>query len=183
VRPSHTFRKRFPGGMAGGDDWAWRILNNKPIVIQGDGTTLWTWTHSDDFAVPFSGLLGNDRAAGKVFHITRHMEAFTWNDIYTQMGEALGVETQIVHVPTDTLCRYNSDWEAAMLGDKTWCAIFDNSKVMNVAGEFSCKVGLAEGMKRVAEDFLANRRDSFEPDADRHALLDRVVADQLALGN
>ncbi len=182
VRPSHTFRRSFPGGIAGGDDWAWRILNEKPVIVQGDGTTLWTWTHSDDFAVPFCNLLGQDAAGGEVFHITRHREAYTWDAIYTEMGKALGVETQIVHVPTDALCRYNPEWAGPLLGDKSWCAVFDNRKVMSVAGEFSCEVDLSEGMRRLAEDFNTNRRESYQPDEQLHATLDAIIAAQNAVG-
>ncbi|MCP4247096.1 MAG: NAD-dependent epimerase/dehydratase family protein, partial [bacterium] len=72
VRPSHTLRSRFPGGITTGDDWAWRMLNDKPIIVQGDGTSLWTITHSADFASMFCNLLGNPAASGEAFHITRH---------------------------------------------------------------------------------------------------------------
>ena len=99
VRPSHTHRTRFPGGMVGGDDWAWRMLHDKPLVVHGDGTALWTLTYATDFAVPFVGLFGKAAALGEAFHITRHMEAFAWDRIYTEMGRALGVEPRLVHVP------------------------------------------------------------------------------------
>ncbi len=181
VRPSHTYRRRFPGGVAGGDDWAWRILNDKPIIVHGDGTNLWTYTHSDDFAVPFAGLLGNPRAAGEAFHITRHMEACTWNDIYTEMGKALGKEARIVHVPTDTLIRYKSEWAGPLLGDKAWSTLFDNSKVKSVAGEFTCKVGLAEGLKGTADHYRKRAAD-YQPDMELHGFLDGIVAAQSALG-
>lgn len=183
VRPSHTFRRKFPGGLIGGDDWAWRILNGRPVIIQGDGTSLWTWTHADDFAVPFVNLLANGRALGEAFHITRHLHAFTWNDIYSAMARALGCEPNLVHVPTETIGRYNPAFLGPLLGDKAWSALFDNSKVIDVAGPFSCEVSLEQGMKRLAEDYLANRHEQMSPDADAHALLDRIAAEQLALGN
>lgn len=183
VRPSHTFRRKFPGGLIGGDDWAWRVLNGRAVIIQGDGTSLWTWTHADDFAIPFVNLLGNQRALGEAFHITRHLHAFAWNDIYATMARALGCEPNLVHVPTETLGRYNPAFVEPLLGDKAWSAIFDNTKVMDVAGPFTCNVSLEEGMKRLAEDYLANRHDQMNPDADAHALLDRIAAEQLALGN
>jgi len=183
VRPSHTHRTRFPGGIAGGDDWAWRMLNGRPIVIHGDGTALWTLTHSADFAVPFCKLLGRAETLGECYHITRHLRGFTWNDIYAAMGEALGAEPDIVHVPCDTLVRYNADWAGPLLGDKCWPVIFDNSKVMSVAGEFACR-SLEEAMRAAAEDYAAHRRDAYDPDAKRelHALIDRIASEQRALG-
>lgn len=181
VRPSHTHRTRFPGGIARGDDWAWRILNGKPVILTGDGTSLWTLTHSSDFAVPFVDLLGNARALGEAFHITRHMEAYTWRDITAEVGRALGAEARIVCVPTETLVRYNPDWAGPLLGDKTWSVMFDNSKVKSVAGDFDCTVSLAEGLASAARHYR-RRAASYQPDQKRHALLDRIVAEQSALG-
>jgi len=183
VRPSHTFARRFPGGCGDSDERAWRILNGRPIIIHGDGTSLWTYTHSSDFAVPFVGLLGNVAALGEAFHITRHMEAFTWNRIAEAMGRALGVEARIVHVPTDTLVRFLPGMKASLLGDKMWPVLFDNSKVMRVAGEFTCRVGLEDGLAAVAEYWLVNRRDAYEPDRNKHALIDRIAEEQEALGS
>ena len=181
VRPSHTHRTRFPGGMASGDDWAWRILNGKPLVVHGDGTALWTLTYATDFAVPFVGLFGKPAALGEAFHITRHMRAFAWDTIYTELGKALGVEPKLAHVPTDTLVRYNPAWAGPLLGDKAWTVLFDNSKVMSVAGPFECAVSLEEGIRRAAKH-VRQRLASYQPDPPRHALLDRVAAEQAALG-
>ncbi|GAG49602.1 unnamed protein product, partial [marine sediment metagenome] len=146
VRPAHTYRRISPFTFVTGDDWAWRILNDRPIIIHGDGTSLWTYTHSRDLAVPFVALLGNAKALGEAFHITRHMDAYTWDQIAAQMARSLGKEADIVHVPTDTLIRYNEAWGGPLLGDFAWSSVYDNSKVMSVAGEFECKVSLAEGL-------------------------------------
>lgn len=182
VRPSHTVRRKFPGGIVRGDDWAWRLLNGKPVLIHGDGTALWTLTHGSDFAVPFNGLLGNQAALGEAFHITRHMEGFTWNEIFTEMAHALGITPSFVHVPTDTLINYNSDWTGPLLGDKAHPVLFDNSKVMEVAGEFQCKVGLTEIMQQAAQHHR-DRAADYKPDGELHALLDRIAEDVQALGS
>ena len=182
VRPSHTHRRRFPGGIAGGDDWAWRMRNQKPIVVHGDGESLWTLTHSDDFAAVFCNLLGNSPALGEAFHITRHMESFTWNRIVAAMADALGCNVRVVHVPSETLIRYNSDCSGPLLGDKTWSVMFDNTKVMSVAGEFECGVSLEAGMKGAAEDYFRRRADVYQPDKKLHALIDRICAEQESVG-
>ena len=181
VRPSHTHRTRFPGGISSGDDWAWRMLNGRPISVHGDGTSLWTITYSTDFAVPFVNLLGKRPAIGEAFHITRHMQGHMWNHIVEAMGRALGARPRIVHVPTETLVRYNAAWAGPLLGDKTWSVLFDNSKVMAVAGRFECKVSMEEGLRRAAEHYR-KRAAAYQPDAARHALLDRIAAEQEALG-
>lgn len=181
VRPSHTYRRNFPGVIGRGDDWAWRILHDRPIVLHGDGTSLWTYTHSDDFAVPFANLLGNPKAYGEAFHITRPMEAHSWNEIFTAVARALGKEPDIVHVPTDTLVRYNPDWAGPLWGDKSWSTVFDNTKVRTVAGDFTPTVALADGLSGVAEHFR-RREAAFQPDPQFHDLLDRIIAEQNALG-
>jgi nucleoside-diphosphate-sugar epimerase len=183
VRPSHTLRTRFPGGIARGDDWAWRILNGRPLIVHDDGTSLWTLTHSADFAVPFAGLLGTAAAVGEAFHITRHMECSTWNIIYAEMGQALGGEAKLVHVPTETLVKYNADWAGPLLGDKAWSAVFDNTKVKSVAGDWECKFSVQDALAAAAEDYRQHRAESYQPNEDLHALLDRIAQEQSALGD
>jgi len=182
VRPSHTLRTRFPGGIARGDDWAWRILNGRPLIVHGDGTSLWTLTHSADFAVPFANLLGNAAALGEAFHITRHMDSSTWNDIYAEMGRALGAEAKLIHVPTETLIRYNADWAGPLLGDKAWPVLFDNSKVASVAGDWECRFSVQDAIAGAAEHYRQHRADAYQPDEKLHALLDRIAEEQSALG-
>lgn len=179
VRPSHTVRRRFPGGIVRGDDWAWRLLSGKPVLIHDDGTALWTLTHSSDFAVPFIGLLGNQAALGQAFHITRHMEGFTWNEIYTEMARALGTNSNFAHVPTDTLIKYNREWTGPLLGDKAHSVLFDNTKVMDVAGKFHCRVKLPEIMQEATRHYR-DRAADYKPNRELHALLDRIVKDAQA---
>ena len=182
VRPSHTVRQRFPGGIVRGEDWAWRLLHDRPVLIHGDGTSLWTLTHSRDFAVPFVELLGRPAALGEAFHITRHMEAYTWNDIFGEMAQALEVESNFVHVPTETLIRYQPEWVGPLWGDKAHSALFDNTKVMQVAGPFQCQTGLSQIMQQAAQHYH-QRSAAYQPNHQLHALLDRIASDIRALGS
>jgi len=181
VRPAHTLRTRFPGGIATGDDWAWRMLNGRPIIVHGDGTGLWTLTYATDFAAVFVNLFGKKKALGEAFHITRHMRAHLWNHIFDAMGRALGVQPRLVHVPAETLVRYDPAWAGPLLGDKAWPVLYDNSKVMSVAGNFECKVGMEEGMHFAAGHYR-KRAAAYKPDLARHAFLDRVAEEQSRLG-
>ncbi len=180
VRPSHTYRKNFPGTVVGGDHMAWRILQGQPVVVHGDGTSLWVVTHAEDFAVPFVRLLGNPRALGQAFHITSD-EVSSWNQIIGAIGDALGTEAKLVHVPTDSLIRLKPDWLGSLWGDKSHSVIFDNSKVKSVAGDWTCKVTMREGMKRVAEVYR-QRQDAYVPDPKVHAMVDKLIAEQAAVG-
>lgn len=182
VRPSHTMRVGLPTFLNDSDTVGLRILNGKPVLVAGDGLTLWTLTRPADFAVPFVNLFGNARAIGEDFHITGD-KGFTWDDIYTRIGEGLGVEADIVHVPTDTLIKYNPEWEGPLYGDKVWCALFDNSKVKSVAGDFSCSEDLDEILAEPILNFKSRVKAGlhFEEDADSR-LRDRIAAEQRALG-
>jgi nucleoside-diphosphate-sugar epimerase len=181
VRPSHTVRNGLPTMMNEGDIVAHRMLAGKPVVVSGDGTTPWTLTRSVDFAKPFIGLFGKAAALRDTFHITSD-RGHTWNEIYAAIGRGLGVEPRIAHVPTDTLIRYRPDWAGPLLGDKTWSALFDNSKVKAVAGDFACATDideiLVESIAHVKRRIAATGPQTSELDA----LYDRIAAEQSALG-
>ena len=179
VRPSHTYRKHFPVPVFEGDWTAKRMLDGKPILVHGDGASLWTLTHADDFAKPFARLLGNEQAIGEAFHITQS-EPYTWLEILNAMGTALGVKPEFATVASDTIIRYMPDTKGELLGDKTPSTIFDNSKVKRVAGDFSCDVSLDEGMAGVAKSFK-ERVGRVQTNPEWDALCDKIIAEQRSL--
>jgi uncharacterized protein YbjT (DUF2867 family) len=178
VRPSHTYRTHMPTPLSGNMDVS-RLLRGKPIVVHGDGESLWTVTHARDFAPPFVKLLGNEMALGEDFHITNDRQ-WTWNEILEAVAAALKVaDYRFVHVPTDTLVRYNTDWAGPLYGDKAASVIFDNTKIKSVVGDFDCPIDPWQGMKLVAEFFPP---DASKFDTNTDTLFDRIVAEQSALG-
>ncbi len=183
VRPSHTVRTGLPAQVADGDTLGRRLMAGKPIIVAGDGTSLWTLTRPADFAVPFVALFGKEKALDETFHITQHLNAYTWDIIYRALARGLGVEADIVHVPTDTLAKYDPDWVGPLHGDKSWSALFDNEKVMSVAGAFSCETDV----DAVVAESVANFRNSAASAAvDSNAvdaLMDRIAVEQRKLGN
>ena len=180
VRPSLTYRRRFPGTFASGDDWAWRMLQGSPVIVQGDGQALWTLTHSRDFAALFVPLLGNPQALGEAFQIMTDT-AYTWAHLFQSVGRVLGVEPKITFVPTQTLVRYNPEWTGPLLGDRSWTSLFDTSKIERVSGSVRQPVSLDDGFQRVKLKF-EERMKSFMPDPELHALTDRIVREQETLG-
>ncbi|MDB5322777.1 MAG: putative mRNA-binding protein [Phycisphaerales bacterium] len=180
VRPSHTYRRKFPGTFISGDDHVWRMTHGKPVIIHGDGTSLWTHTHASDFAKPFVRLLGNAKALGRAFHITRP-DATTWNAIFQTIGRVLGVEPKFVYVPTATLVKYNPEWVGPLLGDKAWPVQFDLTNLMAVVGEFTCDTSMDESLGSVVPHYR-RRAETFVPDEKLHALIDRIAGEQAALG-
>ncbi len=181
VRPSHTVRTGLPIQIGDKNVAVERIMKGQPVVVAGDGTSLWTLTRSVDFARPFIRLFGNTAALGEDFHITSD-RSFTWDQITTAIAKGLGKPVDIVHVPTDTLIRYNSAWEGPLLGDKSWSVIFDNTKVKQVAGPFSCSEDLDEILAEPLAHTKAGPSDVPPEAADENALMDRIVAEQSALG-
>lgn len=154
VRPSHTYDPAYiplPGGYTTLD----RMLHSKPVIVPGDGTSIWTLTHARDFASGFTGLLGNSRAIGEVFHITSD-EWLTWDGIYRQMALAAGVEAHLVHVPSDLIAAYDKTLGDSLRGDKMHSAIFDNSKIKQVVPDFACPTPFAQGAREIAAWHLAD---------------------------
>ncbi len=148
VRPSHTYDKTmFP--FMGGYTTINRMRQGKPVVVHGDGTSLWTMTHHTDFAKGFVGLMGNSRAVGDAFHITSD-EWLNWNQIYTLFAEAAGVSNpELVHIPSELINAYDSNIGAGLLGDKAASMVFDNSKVKWLVPDFLCTTPLSRGAHEV----------------------------------
>lgn len=177
VRPSHTYdRTLLPfDPYQAGYTVLKRMLANKPIVVHGDGTSLWVLTHHRDFARGFVGLLGQPKAIGETFHITSD-EVLTWNQIFTIVGEAAGVRPSLVHVPSDVIAKHHPDWGAGLLGDKAHSVIFDNTKVKRLVPDFVASIPFARGAEEIVEFYAQN--PDFEPHRpDVDELMDRLVRD------
>ena len=157
VRPSLTYDHNFPIAIGGGAGYtlADRLLSGRPIIVHGDGSSLWVVTHADDLACGLLGLFGDERALGEAFHITSD-EVLTWNQIYLTIADAVGVEANIVHIPSDFIARVAPQWAGGLLGDKTWSAVFDNSKIKEFVPDFEASIPLRDGIRRTLEWFAAD---------------------------
>ena len=148
VRPSHTYdRTLLP--IDGGWSAIRRMRAGKPVIVHGDGTSLWTITHNTDFARGFVGLFGRRDAIGEPFHITGS-EAPTWNEIYAELARAAGVtDPDLVHVPSEAIAAVDPEWGAGLLGDKAHSMVFDNTKIRTVVPDFGATVRFAEGADQI----------------------------------
>lgn len=162
VRPSLTYETVIPTAIGGWDDYTIidRMRKGGKVIVHGDGTSLWTITHSDDFAKGFVGLLGHKQAIGQAFHITSD-EILTWNQIYEAVAEAIGVKANIVHIASDFICREAEKLGQAWMwgnlhGDKAVSAIFDNSKIKTFVPDFVATIPFKVGIKRTIEWFEAD---------------------------
>lgn len=173
VRPSHTYDKTLlPFGH--GYTVFQRMLQGKPVVVHGDGTSLWTLTHHADFAKGFVGLLGHSGAINDFFHITSD-EWLSWNQIYDLVAESAGVRAKKVCVPSEIIAQHNRGWGDGLLGDKSNSMIFDNSKVKKLVPDFQCTIPFARGAEEIVKYFLDDpSRGRIEPEMD--ALEDKLTA-------
>ena len=154
VRPSHTYRTRLIVPIGDGGEYTIidRMKKNLPIVSPGDGTSLWTVTHSDDFAKGFVGLMGLGKAIGEAYHITSD-ETLTWDSIYMEMGKAIGIEPKIIHAPSDIIAREDPGAIANLRGDKMWSAVFDNSKIKSAVPDYRAAIPFSIGIRKTISWF------------------------------
>jgi len=173
VRPSHTYDQTLLP-MHGGYTMVDRMRKGKPVIVHGDGTSLWVLTHHADFARGFVGLLGNSRAIGDAFQITSD-EWLNWNQIYSLVAQAAGVEPRLVHVPSELIAAYDPLWGAGLLGDKSASMVFDNSKIKRVVPDFVASIPFAQGAREIIRWYDADpaRR---QIDQAFDALIERILA-------
>jgi nucleoside-diphosphate-sugar epimerase len=173
VRPSHTYDRTLLPTLGGWTDID-RMRRGVPVVVHGDGSSLWTITHSRDFAVGFVGLLGHPAAIGESFHITGD-EAPTWDAIYRALGAAAGVEPVLAHVTSDDIAAAAPELGDGLLGDKAHSMVFDNSKLKRLVPDFAQRTLFADGAREMVGWYDEDEsRRVVDPELD--ALFDRLTA-------
>jgi nucleoside-diphosphate-sugar epimerase len=179
VRPSHTYDERSVPLGVHGKNGSWqvikRIIEGKPVLVHGDGTSLWTMTHASDFARAFTGLMGNIHAIGEAVQITSD-ETLTWNQIYRAVAAALDAPLKAVYMPSDFLAQCGDyDFEGSLSGDKANSVVFDNTKLKRLVPGFTAAVRFDQGMKETVAYVLAHR-ECQRDDPEFDAWCDRVIA-------
>jgi nucleoside-diphosphate-sugar epimerase len=173
VRPSHTYdRTLLP--THGGYTVIDRMRRGKPVIVHGDGTSLWTLTHHRDFATGLVGLLGHDGAIGESVHITSD-EVLTWNQIHHLLARAAGAEARLVHVPSSVIAACDPDWGAGLLGDKSHSMVFDNTKIRRLVPDYRAEIPFRRGAEEIMawyDEDEARRR--VDPAFDH--LVDQIIA-------
>jgi nucleoside-diphosphate-sugar epimerase len=174
VRPSHTYDVT-KTVLSGGWTSLNRLQIGKPIIVHGDGASLWTVTHNTDFARAFVPLLGNPRTYGEAFQITSDY-VLTWDQIAHALAAALGVTPRIVHVPSDVIAAHDPDWGAGLLGDKAHSMVFDNTKIKSVVPGWRATVPFERGAREIVDWYLADSARQVV-DEKLDVLMDRLAAD------
>ena len=178
IRPSHTYDERSVPLGVHGKFGSWqivkRMIEGKPVIVHGDGTSLWTMTHNSDFAKAFVGLIGNAHAIGEAFQITSD-ETLTWNQIYKAIADALGVELKPYYVSSDFLAAV-SDYDlcGSLIGDKANSVVFDNSKLKRAVPDFVPTERFDQGVKKTIDYVLSHKECQVE-DPEFDAWCDKVI--------
>jgi len=177
VRPSLTYGPSQIPLCVGSWEYPYTVIDRmkrgKKIIIPGDGTSLWVLTWNGDFARAFLALLGCEQAIGQAYHITSD-EVLTWNQIYWEVGQAIGVEPDFLHIPSDLIVAFDPASIGSLIGDKVNSLVFDNQKIRQLVPDFTCAVRWAEGVRRSIAWFEADpARRSIDPAANR--LWDRII--------
>ena len=180
VRPSHTYCERGVPLSVHGLKGSWQVLKRmmegKPVLVHGDGSSLWTLTWNEDFAKGFIGLLGNPKAIGEAFQITSD-ESLTWNQIYQCVAQALGVECRLYHVSSYFLAQVapkEYDFTGNLLGDKAVTVVFDCTKLKRAVPGFCATTRFDEGVRRCIDHILSHPELQVE-DPEFDAWCDRVI--------
>ena len=183
IRPSHTYCERAVPlgvhGLKGSWQVVKRMMEGRPVLIQGDGSSLWTMTWNEDFAQGFIGLLGNPHAIGEAFQIMND-ETLTWTQIYQTVANVLGVELKPYYVSSSFLAEVAPkayDLEGGLLGDKAVSVVFDCSKLKRAVPGFQARVRFEEGIRRTIDHILKHPElQEEDPEFDRWC--DKVIEAQ-----
>ncbi|MBQ6095683.1 MAG: SDR family oxidoreductase [Lachnospiraceae bacterium] len=178
IRPSHTYDERnVPMGVHGSKgsfQVLKRMMEGKPVIVHGDGTSLWTMTHNSDFAKGFIGLMGNVHAIGEAYQITND-ETLTWNQIFQAIADVLGVEYKPYYVASDYLASFGKyDLYGGLLGDKSNCVVFDNTKLKRAVPGLCMNVRFEQGVRSTIEYILSHPECQVE-DPEFDAWCDRLI--------
>lgn len=177
VRPSHTYNEtKVPVALHGKNGCYQvldRILKGKPVVIHGDGSSLWTITHSADFARGFWGLMGNYAALGEAVQITSD-ESLPWDTLYDFIGRALNRKVEKVHISADFLSLCDPSLRGGLLGDKANTVVFDNSKLKRLVPGFCAEIRAEEGIRKSVE-YILSHPVLQKPDSDFDRFCDRII--------
>ena len=182
VRPSHTYDERsIPMGVHG-NKGSWqvvkRMMENKPVIIHGDGTSLWHLTFNSDFAIGYIGLMGNRHAIGEAFQITGD-EVLSWNQIYATIADALGVTLKPYYVSSAFLAdagkKYGYDFEGGLVGDKAVSVVFENSKLKRLSPDMKTNVPFSQGVRIALDYILSHPEECQQEDPEFDSWCDRVI--------
>jgi nucleoside-diphosphate-sugar epimerase len=174
IRPAYTYgeSRGLIHSLGGSLSYLDRIRRGKPIIVHGDGQSLWASCHAEDVARSFVTAIGNPRTYGKSYHTTGE-EWLTWNRYHQIVAEALNAPPPtLIHIPTDLLAELTPERATVVLENFQFDNIFDNSAAHADLG-FAYTIPFLKGVQRIYT-WLDERNRI--PNSDNDPLEDRIIA-------
>ncbi len=175
IRPAHTYADSgsIIHAFRRGTYFLDRIRKGKPVIVHGDGSSLWASCHRDDVARAFCAAVDNPAALGQAYHVAAE-EWLTWNQIYGLVADAMNMDVpELVHIPTSVLVRLaptKADWCDVNF---KYNNIFDNAKAKRDLG-FKYTIPLDEGIGRMI-DYLDRNQGIEDSDLPEFAWYDHLI--------
>ncbi|OVE85498.1 NAD-dependent epimerase/dehydratase family protein [Natronolimnobius baerhuensis] len=127
-----------------------RIREGEPIIVHGDGSSLWGPCHRDDVATAFVGAVGNETAYGEAYHATSE-QTITWNQYYRRVAAAMDApEPEFVHIPTEQLREAAPERTDMLEAHFQYSTVFDNTKAKRDLG-FEYTIEFEDGIRRTID--------------------------------
>ncbi|MGR3867064.1 NAD-dependent epimerase/dehydratase family protein [Streptomyces graminifolii] len=155
VRPFHTYDRTVIPVLAG---WTAieRMRAGRPVVVHGDGTSLWSLTHAGDFARAFVALLGLDHAVGESVNVVSG-DILTWDQIHLTLAAAAGVRTPVLrHRASESIALHVPGWGEVLEHDFRHSMLFDTSKLRSLVPAFVPEVSFSQGAREVLTHYDAH---------------------------
>lgn len=152
IRPSHTYGDTQITLAFNSWERSYTVVDRMrrglPVIVPGDGSSLWTLTHNSDFARGLVGLLGHAQTKGHAFHITSD-EVLSWDQAYLAVAEAAGVSRpDLIHVASDFIALCLPEERGGLLGDKATSVVLDNTKVKRFVPDYVATTRFSDGVRR-----------------------------------
>lgn len=148
VRPGHTYDRTVVPVLSG---WTAieRMRTGRPVVVHGDGTSLWTLMHSSDFARAFVPLLGNGHAIGESVNVVSG-DILTWDQIHLTLAAAAGVrEPALRHASSEAIAEHVPGWRDVLEHDFRHSMFYDTTKLQRLVPGFAPAVPFAQGAREL----------------------------------
>ena len=143
-----------------------RLLQGRPILMHGDGQSLWCAVHAEDCAAAFVGAIGNPLAAGRAYHTGG--VPMTWEQKLRIVAEVFGAPAPaFVHVPTDLLFAAWPERGRIAQENFQFDNVFDSGRAERELG-YRYTIAWRDGCARMMPVFLATPGKIADPSTDPH---------------
>ena len=158
--------------VGGGGSWIHRLRQGKPLLSAGDGLNYFQFLPSKYAGIAFAAVLGRKPSLGEVYNLV-HPVPRTWDQWHREVGEALGVEVKLVHVPQETLIAISPSRFGGLADNFGHTQVFDGSKLAALVPEFQPEESLVTSIR---ESIAWMDRHNLAPESHDGGLEDRIIA-------